>query len=210
MKHDRKSTMNMQPGEPADPARPYTDDAKESLSAYMDGELPAGYRDGLLADFKADDGLRDHWGIFHCIGDVLRSSDMGCHSSAFQRDFSVRLEAEPYLFAPEGAKAVAAHEPAARRAWRMPAAIAAGVAAIAVTGAAVMLPQRAEEGVQTAQPAAAIVPAAFVSTGAPPAGSESDVRPVSNEYLAAHRYYSNGLAMQGVVSHVRTAGYDGK
>ena len=202
--------MNMQPGEPSDPARPYTDDAMESLSAYMDGELPAGFHDGLLAEVKADNGLCDHWGIFHCIGDVLRSSEMGCHSSAFQRDFSARLDAEPYLFAPEVAKSVASRQLTARRVWRMPAAIAAGVAALVVTGAAVILPQRAGEGVQISQPAAVTVPAALASEGSPSAGSEPDVRPVSSEYLTAHRYYSNGLAMQGLVSHVRTAGYEGR
>jgi sigma-E factor negative regulatory protein RseA len=183
----------------------------ESLSAYMDGELPVEYRDGFLADVKSDDKLRAQWSVYHCIGDVLRSDDMACHSSSFVRSFSARIDAEPYLFAPEVAKSFAAQQAAGRRSWRMPASIAAGVVAVVVTGAVVMLPQRSGEVTQSAAvktPATVIAAAPVTAGGA--AGSEAASRPLSSEYLIAHRYYSNGLAMQGVVSHVRTAGYDGK
>ena len=178
-----------------------------SLSAYMDGELPVEYRDGLLADIKSDGSLRAQWSLYHCIGDVLRSEDMACHSASFLQKFSARIEAEPFLFAPEVAKTFAAQQATGRSAWRMPAAIAAGVAAIVVTGAAVILPLRDEGVVQSAAaPAAVPAPPAALAL----AGADTGVRPVSNEYLIAHRHYSNGLAIQGVVSHVRTAGYDGK
>ena len=183
----------------------------ESLSAYMDGELQVEYRDGFLADVKLDQGLRAQWSVYHCIGDVLRSDDMACHSSSFVRNFGTRIEAEPYLFAPGVAKSFAAQQAAKRRSWRMPASIAAGVAAVVVTGVAVMLPQRTGELTQSAAltaPATKI--AATPDATGIPGSSDAAPRPVSNEYLIAHRYYSNGLAMQGVVSHVRTAGYDGK
>ena len=184
----------------------------ESLSAYMDGELQVEYRDGFLADVKLDESLRAQWSVYHCIGDVLRSDDMACHSSSFVRNFATRIEAEPYLFAPEVAKSFAAQQAAKRRSWRMSASIAAGVAAaVVVTGAAVMLPQRAGEVPQSAAvKASATMTAAAPAAAGVPASSEAAPRPVSSEYLIAHRYYSNGLAMQGVVSHVRTAGYDGK
>lgn len=183
----------------------------ESLSAYMDGELQVEYRDGFLADVKLDESLRAQWSVYHCIGDVLRSDDMACHSSSFVRNFATRIEAEPYLFAPEVAKSFASQQAAKRRSWRMPASIAAGVAAVVVTGAAVMLPQRAGEVTQSvAVKAPATMFAAAPAVAEVPAGADAAPRPVSSEYLIAHRYYSNGLAMQGVVSHVRTAGYDGK
>jgi sigma-E factor negative regulatory protein RseA len=171
----------------------------ESLSTYMDGELPVESRDGLLASVKANQGLRAEWGLYHCIGDVLRSDDMGCHSPSFAQSFAARIEGEPYLFAPEVAKTFAAQQASVRRPWRMPASIAAGVAAAAIVGAAVVLPQRSGDTVQSAAQSVPVI-----------AASDQAMRPVSNEYLMAHRYYSNGLAMQGVVSHVRTAGYDGK
>ena len=186
-------------------------DTFESLSAYMDGELQVEYRDGFLADVKLDESLRTQWSVYHCIGDVLRSDDMACHSSSFVRNFATRMEAEPYLFATEVAKSFASQRAAARRAWRMPASIAAGVAAVVVTGAAVMLPQRTSEVTQSvAVKAPATTIAAAPAAAAVPASADAAPRLVSSEYLIAHRYYSNGLAMQGVVSHVRTAGYDGK
>ena len=46
--------------------------------------------------------------------------------------------------------------------------------------------------------------------GAPALPVGPALRAVSSEYLMAHRHYSAGLAMRGVVSHVRTAGYDGQ
>jgi sigma-E factor negative regulatory protein RseA len=229
--------MNTLSGDRINDHRLHTQDALESLSAYMDGELPVEYRDGLLADVKADGALRAEWGVYHCIGDVLRSDDMGCHATGFQRGFAQRLSVEPYLFAPEVAKMFAAQHTVGRRSWRMPASIAAGVAAVVVTGAAVMSPLRGGEGGQSAgqtgapavaenriielSPKAAPAPSstslasglavgpnAAAGAGAEAGGAVS--QSVSNEYLTAHRYYSNGLAMQGVVSHVRTAGYDGK
>lgn len=185
----------------------------ESLSAYMDGELQVEYRDGFLADVKSDQSLRAQWSVYHCIGDVLRSDDMACHSASFARNFATRIDAEPYLFAPEVAKSFAVQQAAQRHSWRMPASIAAGVAAVVVTGAAVMLPQRAGEVTQSAAvtaPATIVAAAPAAAGTGVPVSADAAPRPVPSEYLIAHRYYSNGLAMQGVVSHVRTAGYDGK
>ena len=199
--------MNVKAGESMNQTQCQSEEASASLSAYMDGELPVEYRDGLLADIKSDGSLRAQWSLYHCIGDVLRSEDMACHSVSFEQKFSARIEAEPFLFAPEVAKTFAAQQAATRSAWRMPAAIAAGVAAVVVTGAAVILPPR-DVGVLQSAAAPAAVPAPPAALAL--AGSDTAVRPVSNEYLIAHRHYSNGLALQGVVSHVRNAGYDGK
>ena len=201
--------------------------ARESLSAYMDGELPVQFRDALLAGAKTDSALRADWEVFHCIGDVLRSDDMACHSKEFSRRFAERIEAEPFLFAPEVTKSFAARQAMAKPAWRRPAAIAASLAAVAVVSSAVLLPVR--DGGQTQMASSFAPPSTSIAAGSPGAGRqtaetpvlagaetsrlasvETSVRPVSGEYLMAHRAYSNGLAMHGVVSHVRTAGYDGK
>jgi sigma-E factor negative regulatory protein RseA len=210
------SPMNMKPAERSNLSQPVAEHAMESLSAYMDGELSVESCDALLASVKADANVRAHWSVFHCIGDVLRSSEMACHSSSFQEKVSARLDAEPFLFVPEAAKTVAAQRSTVKRSWQIQASIAAGVAAVVVTGAAVLLPQQAGDSIQAAQPAlpaptlaANNLPAPTVS-GASRASVDVPTGAVSNEYLTAHRYYSNGLAMRGVVSHVRTAGYDGK
>ena len=60
-----------------------------------------------------------------------------------------------------------------------------------------------------ALPAATLAPAASAG-GAQPQPDDPALRTPSSEYLMAHRHYSAGLAMRGVVSHVRTAGYDGQ
>ena len=203
------------------------DDARESLSAYMDGELPVQFRDALLAGSTTDSALRADWEVYHCIGDVLRSDDMACHSKEFSRRFAERIDAEPFLFAPEVAKSFAAQQAMAKPAWRRPAAIAASLAAVAVVSSAVLLPLR--DGGQTQMASSFAPPSTSIAAGASGAAQqtaavpvlagaeasrlasvETSVRPVSGEYLMAHRAYSNGLAMHGVVSHVRTAGYDGK
>ncbi len=221
--------MKMKSAEPAKRSQLVAGDAKALLSAYMDGELPVESCDALLASVKADADLRAHWSVFHCIGDVLRSSELGCHSSGFGQKFAARLESEAYLLAPAAANTSAAQRPAAKWSWQMPASIAAGVAAVVVTGAAVLLPQRFGDNIESTRSAltvptatlgatAAMASVAAVAqnqvaptvTGGALADSEAPARAVSNEYLTAHRYYSNGLAMRGVVSHVRTAGYDGK
>ncbi len=180
-------------------------EALETLSAYMDGELPAGQRDGLLQQIKEGGAVRGDWCVYHCIGDVLRSDDTAFLSRDFEQRFKLRLDQEPFLFAPEVAKAFAAQHARPSGRWRVPVSIAAGIAAVMVVGSVVML-QRPNEAPQIAMvPAPAAVPLAAPSPAADPAA-----RPVSNEYLMAHRNYSAGLAMHGVVSHVRTAGYDGK
>ena len=203
------------------------DDARESLSAYMDGELPVQFRDAFLAGAKTDSALRADWEMYHCIGDVLRSDDMACHSQGFSRRFAERIDAEPFLFAPQVAKSFAAQQAMTKRSWRMAAAIAASVAAVAVVSSAVLLPVR--NGGQTQMASSIAPPSMSIAADSPgagrqtvaapvlagtetfrPANAEASVRPVSGEYLMAHRSYSNGLAMHGVVSHVRTAGYDGK
>ena len=212
--------------------------ARELLSIYMDGELPVEQRDGLLHQVKGAGPVRVDWAVYHCIGDVLCSDDTAYLSPSFAHKMRSRLDAEPFLFAPEVAKAYAAGQARPSGRWRMPVAAAASVAAVLTVGSMV-LPWRdsgTQQPLQSAQapsrqalpvpPAqGALVPAgvlaavpphpaslAPVTAAAQASGADVDgsLRAVSSEYLIAHRNYSTGLAMRGVVSHVRTAGYDGK
>ena len=197
--------------------------ARELLSTYMDGELPVEQRDGLLHQVKGGGTVRADWAVYHCIGDVLRSDDTAYLSPSFTHQMCSRLDAEPFLFAPEVAKAYAAAQARPSSRWRTPVAAAASVAAVLAVGSMV-LPWRdsgMQQPLQSAQvpsmqapqvkagpsPLTAAVP---VILATPESTADTGVRPVSNEYLMAHRNYSTGLAMRGVVSHVRTAGYDGK
>ena len=198
-----------------------------TLSVYMDGELPAGQRDRMLHLVKSDAALREDWLVYHCIGDALRSEDAVPLTAGFGSRFKARLEDEAYLMAPEVSKTVI---PVQR--WRLPVAVAASVAAVVTAGLLVFPPR---EGAQTAllpvgvpavvplssapsaPPALAAVPPGAAAPAAALQGSASSatlsdpaLRFVSSEYLMAHRHYSGGLTIRGVVSHVRTAGYDGQ
>lgn len=230
-----------------------------AMSVYMDGELPVEQRDHLLLSLKSDAALRHDWLVYHCIGDALRSEDAVPLTNGFGDRLKTRLEAEPFLFAPEVSKTFAVQRASGAQRWRMPVAVAASVAAV-VTAGLLVLPHRdgaqnpqnqqmAQSGTQisatalggaqplaaahppagaqpsslpaaqptaeiqaralAALPAATLAPAASAG-GAQPLPADPALRTLSSEYLMAHRHYSAGLAMRGVVSHVRTAGYDGQ
>ena len=83
--------------------------------------------------------------------------------------------------------------------WRVPAFAAVSVAAIAVIAGLVLSPADRQSG-QVAKAPAAAMPVERIETAATPM-----IR-VSREYLAAHDQYSSGLAMHGLVSHVRNVG----
>jgi sigma-E factor negative regulatory protein RseA len=154
--------------------------ARERLSAFMDGELDDAQCEDALRSCRAGDELADDWDVYHCIGDVMRSSDMAAHSGRLAAAVSARLVQEPHLLAPRPA----AGRPARQR-FRLASAAAAAAAVGAVT--LLVLPQWTAQREQVAvAPVAA--QAGPVSTPAP--------APVSREYLAAHRQYAGGLMMR--------------
>lgn len=203
-------------------------EAASVLSMYMDGELSVHDRDHLLQSLKSDGAARDNWLVYHCIGDALRSDDAVPLTGGFGSRFKARLADEPFLLVPEVSKPVAVQR------WRLPTAVAASIAAVVTAGLLVLPPrdagQTATAPVQapivavatpvsrqsSAQVAAAVLPATAAPVAVLPGQMSPTVSPdlalrsVSSEYLMAHRHYSAGLAMRGVVSHVRTAGYDGQ
>lgn len=174
--------INMKPG------------TSESLSACMDGELSSGEREALLAEIKVASQLQGEWSLYHCIGDVLRSEELACQRAGFQARFARSLEAEPHVFAPQAAQANAAR--AVRSRWLRPASLAASVAAVmVVAGVAIRNDVGTQTAGVTASPQTLIEPQPAVAV-------------VPNAYLAAHRQYASGLAMQGMVAHVRTVAHD--
>lgn len=183
----------------------------ESISAFMDGELEAAECESLMLTAKHDPRTCSEWAVYHCIGDVLRSDDMACHSAAIAGRVFARLEEEPHLFAPAAARALESADSNHAPRKRLVGLAAAGFAALLVFGT-VMFPQWGpSQGDQMAKQSNA--PSTLVARDVPPANAVVSVEPVaplSAEYLVAHRQYSSGIAMRGVVSHVRTAGYDGK
>ena len=186
--------MNDQP--PVD-----ANDARRLLSALADGETePAESARACAAWAAADAAARECWQAYHLIGDVLRSEDLASppqRDRAFLDRLSLRLDAEPAVLAPRPLPAAAAPR---RRGWVMPAALAAGVMALATVrvvavgpGGGATAPALALAPVVT--PVAAAVPAATAAETteiAPPGGRV--VRDAQlDRYLRAHRDYATAL-----------------
>lgn len=174
------------------------------LSAFLDGELPAGEAELLIRRLERDGQLQQAFGRYALIGEVLRTpaSSRGGMAS---KDFAARVSA---ALAEEAAPVVPA-EPAATSParWTRRAAgfsIAAGVAVAAVAFLAVNPEPR--------QVAANGVPAQIAATAAPAAEEASYIVPEITvtgplvpaarltNYVMAHSEYSSPLGRRNVLS----------
>lgn len=131
---------------------------REQISALADGELSSEEMTIALAALRSSERERQAWEVYHQIGDVLRSEDMGVSLSAgFSARMNALLEAEPAIVAPqapaeEAAKPMVAGQPAAangdhraqrpRRLGRF-ALPGAAAAAAAIAAVFVAMPQQA-------------------------------------------------------------------
>ncbi|MEJ2762322.1 MAG: sigma-E factor negative regulatory protein [Gammaproteobacteria bacterium] len=100
---------------------------RESLSAFMDGELegdPTPVIDSLIRD----ESVRLKWMRYHLIADVMKHSTPEAFDRRFVSRLAARLETEPTVLCPTRRKAPAYLKPAAG------VAIAASVAAMAIIG----------------------------------------------------------------------------
>jgi sigma-E factor negative regulatory protein RseA len=166
------------------------DQARERISALLDGELERGAVPQACAHWRESAESRATWHAYHLIGDVLRSDDLACHparDASFLANLRARLAEEPVVLAPQALTAPpvdAASSPQLvrtvaprRRSWLAPAAAAAGF--VAVAGVLTLtrpgfLPDRSSAPDQLAQAGAgtaAAVPAAL--------GPVGQVRPAS-------------------------------
>lgn len=170
------------------------DMSREQISALADGELVDQQFDMALAVLRKSEG-QVTWDLYHQIGDVMRSDEMGFSLSAdFASKMSARLDAEPAIVAPQLKTAApeqiivraVANGSAQRsrliRRFAMPgAAMAAAVAAVVF----VVAPQQSAVVADATPAAAPVVMASTVSTAA------ADVKNVQ---------FSSSLAQQGEVT----------
>ena len=115
----------------------------QNLSALADGELDAAQAMRVCADWRIDAQVRSAWHAYHLIGDAMRSDELAvdpARDSAFLQGLRARLAAEPVVLAPQPAEVRADEAPlpsvrtvgrASWRSWKGPAAVAAGVVAVA-------------------------------------------------------------------------------
>ena len=199
---------------------------REQVSAFLDGELPDTETDLLLKRLTRDGELRESFGRYALIGEALRGSGSQILSRGFASRVNLAIDGEPAQ--------VAAHAPPARASgWWRPLAgvtVAAGVAAVAI----VALQQRAisprVNGASpiTAQNVAAVPNAAVPNVAAPktaaltampaqggggPREAISYTVPATStdapsalapgrltNYVFAHSKYSSGLGQRGVLA----------
>ncbi|MDP9065612.1 MAG: sigma-E factor negative regulatory protein, partial [Pseudomonadota bacterium] len=171
---------------------------REQVSAFLDGELPNSETELLLKRLTRDVELRESFGRYALIGESMR----GTSHSVLTRGFTARINRTIDVAAPTVADVPASRVPA--RQWWRPlagAAVAAGVAAIAV----VTLQQRAVAPVQVANDARfasspvqqerllhAVSGGAEVSLAMPAARLTN--------YVFAHSKYSSVLDQSNVLS----------
>jgi sigma-E factor negative regulatory protein RseA len=175
---------------------PVDADARQWLSAAADGEGPAVDKASQL--WRVSEDARSTWHRYHLIGDVMRSAELArpaAHDAAFLTALRSRMAAEPVLLAPATKPSVAA--PARR--WLAPAAVAAGLMAVA----GVLVVSRLSGPVEAsgAVTAAVELPAGVrqVSHGALALGAQPAVGtlirdPRLDEFLRAHQSARGGLA----------------
>jgi negative regulator of sigma E activity len=182
---------------------------REQVSAFLDGELPNAETELLLKRLTRDGELRESFGRYALIGEALRGAGHAYLTKGFAGRVNFAIDGEPV--------SGSGHAPHTRapRWWRpfAGAAVAAGVAAVAVVALqhravaptlrpAVLTAQNvASTPVQSAvamqEPREAIsytVPLTIAASAAamPPARLTS--------YVFAHSKYSSGLDQRGVLA----------
>ena len=196
---------------------------REQVSAFLDGELPNSETELLLKRLSRDGELRESFGRFALIGEALRGGSHNLMTKGFAGRVNLAIDGEPMP-----ANGPLAHGRAPR--WWRPlagAAVAAGVAAVAV----VALQQRAvaptlrsaaglsaqsaapAQGALLVQNAALSQGGALAQAGATPREAISYTVPAASpaapaampparltNYVFAHSRYSSGLDQRGVLT----------
>jgi sigma-E factor negative regulatory protein RseA len=73
----------------------------ENISALLDGEIDDVALDAILTDMDSTES-KDVWGLYHHIGDVLRSDDLATPlSTDFNQRFAARFASEPAILMPK-------------------------------------------------------------------------------------------------------------
>jgi sigma-E factor negative regulatory protein RseA len=182
---------------------------REQVSAFLDGELPDTETELLLKRLTRDGELRESFGRYALIGEALRGSSADVLTKGFAGRVNLAIDGEP---AQTSAPAAQTHAP---RWWRP--LVGVSVAASVATVAIVALQQRA---LSPAQPATAAVSAQKLNAGGGQAGLVAQNREALSytvpaatavapaviaparltNYVFAHSKYSSGLGQRGVLA----------
>jgi sigma-E factor negative regulatory protein RseA len=199
---------------------------REQVSAFLDGELPSSETELLLKRLTRDGELRESFGRYALIGESIRGTSGGLLTKGFAARVNVAIDGETVAAGAQGPRT------AASRWWRPFAgvAVAAGVAAVAIVALqqrAVVLPLRPGTALtaQNTAPGQAAAPVTVAGQQVPGAGAGpgaaaqapreaiSYTVPASSaaaraamaparltNYVLAHSRYSSGLDQRGVLT----------
>ncbi len=158
----------------------------ENLSALMDGELDHAKARTVIKSLGSDDVSREHWDLYHVIGESLRGDDTGRMRSpkACTEAIFAALALEPTVLAPTMIR-----QPVERR-TRIALAMAASVITISVVGVVAVQQQNGQ--VVPVQLVQQVAPQPVALNKLPPTAAEVRV----NDYLVVHRQFSNPGAFQ--------------
>jgi sigma-E factor negative regulatory protein RseA len=174
---------------------------REQVSAFLDGELPGSETELLLKRLTRDPELRQSFGRYALIGETLRTVSGASLSLGFAARVNRTIDGEP------AAPALPAARARPLRWWRPIAgtAVAAGVAAVAVVAlqqravapgvvaAPRMIAQNVRLAVEPKEPLSYTVPA---PAAAPPMMAPARL----TNYVFAHSKYSVGLGQGNLLS----------
>jgi sigma-E factor negative regulatory protein RseA len=173
---------------------------REQVSAFLDGELPDSETELLLKRLTRDGELRESFGRYALIGEAVRGTSRGFLTKGFAGRINFAIDGEPVP-----ANGHVAHTRAPRW-WRSFAgvAVAAGVAAVAVVALQhrAVAPALRVGAALTAQNAAPAQREAISYTvpAASPAPTVGLAPGRLTNYVFAHSKYSSGLAQRGVLA----------
>lgn len=179
-----------------------SDQIREQVSAFLDGELPSSETELLLKRLTRDVELRQSFGRYALIGETLRGGSFASLSLTFAARVNRAIDGEP-----AAAAALLSSRARPLRWWKPIAgtAVAAAVAAVAV----VALQQRAVSpaaGVGApavvAQNVRLAPPKETLSYTVPPAAQPPVMMPAARltNYVFAHSKYSIGLGQGNLLS----------
>jgi sigma-E factor negative regulatory protein RseA len=179
---------------------------REQVSAFLDGELPNSETELLLKRLTRDGELRESFGRYALIGEAIRGTSADLLTRGFAGRVNVAIDGDAVS---TGAQAARSGAP---RWWRPVAgvAVAAGVAAVAIVALqqrTVVLPVQPGTAItaQNSAPAQSALPAPreAISYTVPvtSAAAPSAMAPARlTNYVFAHSRYSSGLDQRGVLA----------
>jgi len=176
-------------------------DAKERMSAMLDGELAPGQVDSLIRQINSDPELQKVWERYH-VASAAMHGEQGRHRSGLSQRIIEQLRQQPVMLAPEpGVQPV--------RRWTQALAglaIAASVAAVALFGLPSLLHEPTGNDLLAGKP---IQDGDYIRAGNTYWKNNTPaLEQELNLYLVEHNAYSPVSNLKGIMGYGAVAGYD--